>query len=83
MPHVPENITSEGPDGRQDVHNSGVDTQLADAHLCGQTDLQTGRMCTKSARHDGTCKFLPKDAARAVADDLQAGAADRTREAST
>ncbi len=33
MPHVPEKITSEGPDGRQDVHNSGVDTQLADAHL--------------------------------------------------
>ena len=67
MPLVPENITTEGPDGRQDVHNSGVDTQLAAARLCGQTDLRTGRMCTKPARHDGTCEFLPKDAARAVA----------------
>jgi hypothetical protein len=70
MPIVPENIMSEGPDGRQDVHNSGVDTQLAVAHLCGETDLRTGRMCTKLARHDGTREFLPKDAARAVADDL-------------
>ena len=66
---VPENIMNEAPDGRQDVHNSGVDTQLADAHLCGQTDLRTGRMCIKPARHEGTCEFLPKDAARAVADD--------------
>ena len=31
MPHVPENIVSEVPEGRQDVHNSGVYTQLADA----------------------------------------------------
>ena len=31
MPLVPENIMSEGPNGRQDVHNSGVDTQLAAA----------------------------------------------------
>jgi hypothetical protein len=83
MSHFPENIMSDGPDGRQDVHNSGVDTQLADAHLCGQTDLRTGRMCTKPARHDGTCEFLPKDAARAVADDLSSGAADRAREGST
>jgi hypothetical protein len=41
MPLVPENIMSEGPNGRQDVHNSGVDTQLAAARLCGQTDLRT------------------------------------------
>ena len=69
MPLVPENIMTDGPDGRQDVHNTGVDTQLAAAHLCGQTDLRTGRMCTKPARHDGTCEFVPKDAARAAASD--------------
>ena len=40
------------------------------AHLCGQTDLRTGQVCTKPARHDGTCEFVPKDVARAVADDL-------------
>jgi hypothetical protein len=67
---VPENTMPEEPDGRKDVHNSGVDTQMAAAHLCGQTDLRTGQMCTKPARHDGTCEFVPKDAAREVADDL-------------
>jgi hypothetical protein len=69
VPLVPENNMTEGPDKRQDVHNSDVDTQLAAAHLCGQTDLRTGRMCAKPARHDGTCEFLPKDTARAVAHD--------------
>ena len=56
MPLVPENINSERPDGRQDVHNSGIDTQLAGAHLCGQTDLrlpggcgQVGRVTTERA----------------------------------
>ncbi|HWG73952.1 MAG TPA: hypothetical protein VG184_07850 [Acidimicrobiales bacterium] len=60
---------NEEPDGRQDVHNSGVDTEMAAAHLCGQTDLRTGRMCAKPARHDGTCEFVSKDDARAAADD--------------
>jgi hypothetical protein len=44
VPLVPENITTQGPDRHQDVHNSGVDTQLAPAHPCGQTDLRTGRI---------------------------------------
>jgi hypothetical protein len=30
------------PDGRQDVHNRGVDVQMAAVNLCGQTDLPTG-----------------------------------------
>jgi hypothetical protein len=59
---TPEGTMAEQPDGRQDVHNSAVDTQTAAAHLCGQTDLRTGRICTKPARHDGTCEFVPKDA---------------------
>ena len=69
MQNVPENTMPDGPDGRQDVHNSGVDTQMAAAHLCGQTDLRTGRTCTKPARHQGTCEFVPKDAAREAAED--------------
>jgi hypothetical protein len=67
--NIPENTMAEETDGRQDVHNSGVDTQIAAAHLCGQTDLRTGRTCTKPGRHQGTCEFVPKDAAREVADD--------------
>ncbi len=70
MQPVPESTIPEEPDGRRDLHNSGVDTQMAAAHMCGQTDLRTGRMCTKSARHDGTCEFVPKDVARGVVDDL-------------
>ena len=69
MQHVPENSMPEEPDGRQDVHNSDVDTQMAAAHLCGQTDLRTGRTCRKAARHHGTCEFIPKDAALGVADE--------------
>jgi hypothetical protein len=64
-PLVLENITAEEPERRQDVHNLGVDTELAAARRCGQTDLRTGWICTKAARHDETCEFLPKDAARA------------------
>lgn len=70
MQPVPESTMSEEPDGRQDLHNSGVDTQMAAAQLCGQTDLRTGRMCAKPSRHDGTCEFVPKDVARAITDDL-------------
>jgi hypothetical protein len=70
MPLIPKNTMPQEPDGRKGVHNSGVDTQMATAHLCGQTDLRTGRMCTRPARHDGSCEFGPKDNAREVADDL-------------
>jgi hypothetical protein len=76
--HVPENTMPEEPDGRQDVHNSGVNTQMAAAHLCGQTDLRTGRTCSKAARHHGTCEFIPKDAALEVADDPNAPARRRS-----
>ncbi len=70
MQFVPENTMPEEPDGRQDVHNSGVDTQVAAAHLCGQTDLRTGQVCTKPARHDGTCEFVAKDAVQELMDDF-------------
>ncbi len=73
MQVIPENSTPEEPDGRQDVHNSDVDTQMVAAHLCGKTDLRTGRTCTKPARHDGTCEFIPKNAAQEVARHLTPG----------
>ena len=36
MQPVPKNTTPEEPDDRQDLHNSGVDTQMAAAQLCGR-----------------------------------------------
>jgi hypothetical protein len=75
---IPENSTPEEPDGRQDVHNSDVDTQMAAAHLCGKTDLRTGRTCTKRARHEGACEFVPKDAAQEVVRDLTPGSRERS-----
>lgn len=65
MQSIPEDTMPPQPDGRQDVHNSAVDDQMAAAHLCGQTDLRTGRACAKPARHDGTCEFFPKDVRQA------------------
>lgn len=55
------------PDNRLDVHNAAIDTQLANAHLCGTTDLQTGRTCIEPVRHSGACNFVPKDVAQRVA----------------
>jgi hypothetical protein len=78
MQVIPENSTLEDLDGRQDVHNSDVDTQMAAAHLCGKTDLRTGRTCTKRARHDGMCEFVPKAAAQEVARRLAPGFRDRS-----
>ncbi len=55
------------PDNRLDVHNAAVDTTAAKAHLCGMTDLQTGRTCIRQAHHDGSCHWVSKDEAREAA----------------
>jgi hypothetical protein len=54
------------PDDRLDVHNVAVDTSAANAHLCGMTDLRTGRTCVAPVHHDGTCQWVSKDEARHV-----------------
>lgn len=54
------------PDNRLDVHNVAVDTTVANAHLCGMTDLQTGRTCIAPVHHDGSCQWVSKDQARHV-----------------
>jgi hypothetical protein len=48
------------PDGRQDVHNRGVDVQMAAVNLCGQTDLPTGRMRHQTGPSRRTCEFVSK-----------------------
>lgn len=51
-------------DDRLDLHNTSVDTQVATAHLCGTVDLRTGCTCIRPVHHEGSCRFVPKDAAR-------------------
>lgn len=54
------------PDDRLDAHNRSVDESVARAHLCGMTDLRTGRTCIQPARHLASCTFVSKDAALAI-----------------
>ena len=44
-------------DERADIHNATIDTDAADAGLCGQLHLRTGRACVLPARHPGECVF--------------------------
>lgn len=57
------------PDDRLDVHNRSVDESVAQAHLCGMTDLRTGRTCVGPARHSASCDFVSKDAALTIVGD--------------
>ena len=57
------------PDDRLDVHNRSIDERMAQAHLCGMTDLRTGRTCIQPARHPASCAFVPKDAALKIVSD--------------
>lgn len=56
-------------DNRLDIHNRSVDESVAQAHLCGMTDLRTGRTCIRPARHPASCDFVSKDAARTIVGD--------------
>ncbi len=47
-------------------HNSSVDEQVADAGVCGQLHLPTGRTCVLPASHRGSCRFEPPEVARTV-----------------
>jgi hypothetical protein len=41
--------------------NASVDEALADAGVCGQVHLPTGRTCVRPARHPGGCDFVGRD----------------------
>ena len=51
------------PEVRREVHNAAVDEDVANAQLCGLTDLRTGRTCKESAHHSGSCLFVAKELA--------------------
>jgi hypothetical protein len=48
-------------DDRPEVHNPGVDEQVAETGACGQVHLPTGRTCIREHRHEGSCEFVPRD----------------------
>jgi hypothetical protein len=52
-------------DGRREVHNAAFDEDVTNAHLCGMTDLRTGRTCREPVHHCGSCIFVVKDVAPA------------------
>lgn len=45
---------------RLDVHNASIDPVYAACGLCGMTHLQTGRVCVRTAHHEGSCDFQPR-----------------------
>jgi hypothetical protein len=51
------------PDGRREVHNAAFDEDVANAHLCGMTDLRTGRSCIEPVHHCGSCIFVAREVA--------------------
>lgn len=50
---------------RFDLHNASVDNTAASAHLCGMTDLRTGRVCALPVHHSGSCHFVSHEELRA------------------
>ncbi len=56
--------TERDPDNRREVHNAAFDEAVANAHLCGMTDLRTGRTCIEPVHHCGSCLFVVKDVAQ-------------------
>jgi GAF domain-containing protein len=56
---------------RLDLHNAACDKVVATAGLCANSDLRTGRVCIRRARHRGSCDFVPSVTARAVAAELR------------
>lgn len=56
--------TESDPDDRREVHNAAFDEAVANAHLCGMTDLRTGRTCIEPVHHCGSCLFVVKDVAQ-------------------
>lgn len=47
---------------RTDLHNAAVDLRSAEEGRCGAVHLASGRVCTRPARHSGSCEFQPRPA---------------------
>lgn len=47
------------------MHNASVDEDAARKGACAQVHLPTGRMCVLPHGHQGSCDFIPADAAYA------------------
>jgi hypothetical protein len=53
---------------RLETHNVSVDDHVAQAHLCGQIHLPTGRTCIGYTGHTGSCRFEAPERAYEVAE---------------
>jgi hypothetical protein len=57
---------------RLEIHNVSVDEQVAQADLCGQVHLPTGRICVEHAGHSCSCRFeAPQRAQEAAQRELR------------
>ena len=48
-----------------EMHNASVDEVAAMKGACAQVHLPTGRMCILPHGHQGSCEFIPAEAAYA------------------
>jgi hypothetical protein len=60
-----DRVSSSSPN-TSEMHNSSVDHDAAREGVCAQLHLPTGRMCTLPHGHEGSCEFLPGEAADAA-----------------
>ena len=49
-----------------EMHNASVDEFAARKGACAQVHLPTGRMCILPHGHQGSCDFIPAEAAYAL-----------------
>jgi hypothetical protein len=48
-------------DDRRDLHNASIDEGVAMLGACARVHLPTGRTCTLTHSHLGSCDFVPRD----------------------
>jgi hypothetical protein len=49
------------PDDRPELHNPSIDENVALQGACGRVHLPTGRTCTLTHSHLGSCDFIPRN----------------------
>lgn len=59
QPAAPQQVPAEGM--RADLHNPSVDEQAAEAGMCGNVHMPSGRICVLPSKHSGPCRFVPRN----------------------
>jgi hypothetical protein len=56
-------------EGRTEIHNANIVSDVAEAGGCGLKNLENGATCGLAFGHDGPCDFMaPRDVPAALAD---------------